>query len=170
MHTHTTFEVNINGSDTAIKEIAAAIREVITDEEFDVCSEIEIEETYKCPDIEAVTDLAKKMAKCAHGAHFELNGVIDASESAGELMDFSIIYDGSKLIRKSTDWYVETCIEEYESYEEFMDEWEDEAGELEVEQFESLKDENEFVFFVETKDGTVLMSEVPMKYEAEIGI
>ena len=112
--------------------------------------------------------MAIKMAQSAPDAAFEMNGVIDTSESAGELMDFNFVYDSEKLVRKSSDWYIETCIEDYESYEEFIDDWEDEAGELTKEQFEEFREENEFAFFIETADGTVMINEVPLSHVAAI--
>ena len=164
MHGHTSFEIRIDGSDDNVKAINDVIKDIITDEDFDEGSEIEIEETYKCVDLEEITDMAIKMVKSAPGASFEMNGVIDTSESAGELMDFAFAYDSGRLTRQSSDWYIETCIEDYESYDEFIDEWEDEAGDLSEEQFEDLRDENEFVFFVETEEGTVVMNEVPLSH------
>lgn len=168
MHGHTSFEVKIDGNDDNVKAINDVIKGTITDERFDEGSEIEIEETYKCVDLEEITGMAIKMTKSAADASFEINGVIDTSESAGELMDFSFVYDAEKLVRKSSDWYIETCIEDYESYDEFIDEWEDEAGDLSEEEFEDLRDENEFVFFVEAEGGTVVMTEVPLSHVVTI--
>ena len=168
MHGHTSFEVKIDGNDDNVKAINDVIKGTITDERFDEGSEIEIEETYKCVDLEERTGMAIKMTKSAADASFEINGVIDTSESAGELMDFSFVYDAEKLVRKSSDWYIETCIEDYESYDEFIDEWEDEAGDLSEEEFEDLRDENEFVFFVEAEGGTVVMTEVPLSHVVTI--
>lgn len=168
MHGHTSFEIKIDGNDDNVKAINDVIKGTITDERFDEGSEIEIEETYKCVDLEEITGMAIKMTKSAADASFEINGVIDTSESAGELMDFSFVYDAEKLVRKSSDWYIETCIEDYESYDEFIDEWEDEAGDLSEEEFEDLRDENEFVFFVEAEGGTVVMTEVPLSHVVTI--
>ena len=120
MHGHTSFEIRIEGNDDNVKAVNHVIKEIVTDERFDEGREIEIEETYKCVDLEEITDMAIKMAQCAPNASFEMNGVIDTSESAGELMDFNFVYDSEKLVRKSSDWYIETCIEDYESYEEFI--------------------------------------------------
>lgn len=168
MHGHTSFEIKIDGNDDNVKAINDVIKDTITDERFDEGSEIEIEETYECVDLEEITDMAIKMAKSAADASFEMSGIIDTSESAGELMDFNFVYEAEKLVRKSSDWYIETCIEDYESYDEFIDEWEDEAGDLSEEQFEELRDENEFVFFVEAEGGTVVMTEVPLSHVVTI--
>ena len=164
MHGHTSFEIRIKGNDDNVKAVNAIIKDIITDEDFDEGSEIEIEETYKCVGLEEITNMAIKIVRNAPDVSFEMNGVIDTSESAGELMDFNFVYDSEKIIRKSSDWYVETCIEDYESYDEFIDEWEDEAGDLSEERFEELKDENEFVFFIEADGGTVLVNEVPLSH------
>ena len=164
MHGHTSFEIRIDGNDDNVKAINDVIKNIITDEDFDEGSEIDIDETYKCVDLEEITDMAIKMAKGAPDASFEMSGIIDTSESAGELMDFRFVYDAEKLVRQSSDWYIETCIEDYDSFEEFIDEWEDEAGDLSEEQFEDLKDENEFAFFIEAKEGTVLTNEVPLSH------
>lgn len=164
MHGHTSFEINISGSENDVKEINNTIKVVITDEAFDEGAEIEIEETYKCVDIDEITELAINMAKAAPDSSFEMSGVIDTSESAGEFMDFAFAYKSGAITRQSSDWYMETCIEDYDSYEDFIDEWEDEVGDLSEERFEALKDKNEFVFFVETRDGIVIMSEVPLSH------
>ena len=40
----------------------------------------------------------------------------------------------------------------------------DKPRDMSEEQFETLKDENEFIFFVETKNGIVIVSEVPLSH------
>ena len=164
MHGHTSFEIRIDGIGDDVKAVNNVIKGIIVDEDFDEGSEIEIEETYKCVNLEEITDMAIKMAKSAPDASFEMRGIIDTSESAGELMDFNFIYDAEKLIRQSSDWYVETCIEDYESYDDFIDEWGEDAGDLSEKQFEEIRDENEFVFFVEAEVGTEIMNEVPLSH------
>ena len=58
MHGHTSFEIRIKGNDDNVKAVNAIIKDIITDEDFDEGSEIEIEETYKCVGLEEITNMA----------------------------------------------------------------------------------------------------------------
>lgn len=65
-------------------------------------------------------ELAREMALKCKGASFKMSGIVDTSESAGECMDFEIIFDGEKLIKKCSCWYTGIFISDKEDAREFL--------------------------------------------------
>ncbi len=88
---------------------------------------------------------------------FTLTGVIDTSYAAGECADFALACKDGQVTAQLSDWYVETCMEDYECYEDFSDGF----FECTEEEYNELKD-NEFVYLLETDHGDVLSAVVPL--------
>ncbi len=168
VHAHTSYNIRINGTDAEIEAINKVLREAVTDEKYNGGREIKIEETYTCTFPEEVEALAARMASVSPNSEFFMEGVIDTSESAGEFMDFAVKFTDGKLLRQFSDWYLETCLEYYEGFDDFVDEWGEEVPEVDELYFNKFKEENEFAFFLETKDGMMMVSSVPLGDEIEV--
>ncbi len=96
------------------------------------------------------------------GTGFSLSGVIDTSYTAGECMDFRFDCAGGSIAAKASDWYVETSMDSYESYEDFCEGFFD----CTREEYEIIKG-CEFVYILETGDGDILSCDVPL-YKVDI--
>ena len=132
---------------------------VFAEKEFNNWSDDEPVET--CFLRHAVND-CKKLCELLK-RDYVLTGVIDTSYTAGECADFALTCNGGKVVAQLSDWYVETCMEDYEDYEDFCDGF----CECTEEEFNALK-ENEFVYLLETDHGEVLSAEVPL-HDVKIG-
>ena len=91
--------------------------------------------------------LAIKLAKAFSDIDFVIEGHIDTSESAGEYMDFLIEYHNRTLISKSSSWYINAYLCDYDNYNEFAQAYCDKKGKprLTKEQFESFKDDDIYI-------------------------
>ena len=82
-----------------------------------------------------IEKVAQDIVKLGITNSFEIESQIDISETAGELQDVRIRYDGSQLVMTSTPWYIPDDASRYESIEElslYYDEeipWSDEECE-----------------------------------------
>ena len=162
MNAYTTYHISINGSDDYIKELGNVLKSKITDVDYKIGNNVDIIETHECVFEDDVVELAKEMARKANGASFLITGHIDTSETAGELQDFEIKLENSKLTAAFSDWYIETAMDCYENYEEFNEDF----FECTKEEYDSVKN-YEFVNIIETDDGEVLSGEVQL-HEAQM--
>ena len=160
MDAFTTFNVTINGNSDSINKIGTAIKETIKDVDFEIAKEMLIEETYDCVFEEDLCELAKSIARVAGNASFEIKGHIDTSASAGEYMDFLIQLQNGKLTAQFSDWYVETCMESFDDYEDFCEGF----FECSQEEYDKFSD-CEFVNIIEAAEGDYLSKDVPLGEE-----
>jgi hypothetical protein len=108
------------------------------------------------PEME-VRNIAINIARICNRYPFKIRGVIDTSDLAGEMMDFYIELKDGLLNEQFSDWYVETDMAGFDGYEDFCDSFFD----CTEEEYEKIKDQ-EFVYIIETEDGEILASEVPL--------
>ena len=135
----------------------------------------EIEDCYACVWLEDIQVLAAKMARLAPNASFDLDGVVDSSESAGEYMDFSITYASGKLTSSSSAWYLHSgngyFLDCYPNYEEFNEEFwnEDKDCPLYTEE-EYTKFRTWYELFFIGDGYKTITSSVPLEFTEEINI
>ena len=165
------FKINHKGG----AEEAVKLKECLVD--FDQCfedeepsNEINVEELYGHIDAtDELVNLAVDIAKSIPDSDFSIEGCIDCSERSGEFQDFLIEYTNGKLIEKHSCWYVEMFAEDFESFEEFSEEYVDENGDprFSEEQFEDFR--NEKFYILESGDGDCV-KEVPLDYAREVSL
>ena len=163
MHAHTGYDIVINGNEKEIDAIGDVLLETITDADFDVGATITIDETYDCVFEDDICELAKEMARAAGTASFEMSGVIDTSESAGEYMDFRFEFTNGRLTAAFSDWYLSNCMECIENYEDFCEF----VMDCTEEEYKTYC-EYEFLYTIETSEGEVYSDHVPLHDAIEI--
>lgn len=166
MNAYSRFTILLTGTDEEIQKGSEVISELISEVSgkysFEGGKRIEIEENYDYVYTEDIAELAKEIVKADSDTKFSIEGVVDTSESAGEYMDFKIIYDGEKLTLAQSSWYLEVPMDMYDSYEDFCDEYDDGEDEPRVteDEYEQLK-EHYVVFALESGDGA-FVTKVPL--------
>ena len=156
MNAYTTYNIQITGSDEEVNKICSYLKEKITDVEYEVGRGIHISETHDCVFEEEVIELAKGLARIAGGCEFVMDGYIDTSELGGLLKDFEIVFKNGVLTSRFSDWFIDTCMDSYSSYEDFRDSF----FECTEDEYNAVKDSN-FVYILETDDGETLCDHVP---------
>ena len=100
---------------------------------------------------------------------FVITGVIDTSYTAGEYMDFRFEYKDGKLSGKYSDWYQHGDLDDFETYEEMVENLEYDIREnglsITKEEFEYYKDKD--CFILETENGFQFSATVPLVYTYE---
>lgn len=189
MHAYSRFTVHLTATESDIQNIHAAIAKKLewdedVDFEEDITSDpdaelqtqhFDIEDDYNCAYLEDVEELAAAMALKAPSATFQLDGVIDTSESAGEYMDFLIVYQDGKLTSRSSCWYLQDshdyfmdCYPDYETFsEEFWDNDNDQPKYTEEEYDEACN--WDWVFFLNSGHGD-MVSNVPLEEPEELDL
>lgn len=95
---------------------------------------------------------------------FVLTGVIDTSFTAGECADFALTCKGGQVTAQLSDWYIEECMDDYETFEYFQECFPDATEE----EYEKLKENNFFYTFQNgTGDYTAVSETVPL-HDAKI--
>lgn len=155
------YQITIKGTGDEIEKIGSALKETIKDVEYVVDEHIEIDRTSDCVFEDEICELAKVMAKKAAKASFVMEGVIDTSSTAGEYMDFCIKFDGKTLSASFSDWYLEDWMGKFDSYESFCDEFCETDCVFTEDDYSRFK-EHEFLFTLETEDGDIFVTEVPL--------
>ena len=120
MHAYSFFTVDLTATESDINKLTAFLSNKLDDQDcfddFDFEGEgnkkllnvsFEVEECYACVWLDDIEELAVRMVRLASDASFRLKGVVDSSESAGELMNFIIEYSNDKLTSRSSCWYIE---------------------------------------------------------------
>lgn len=133
-------------------------------------TEIDVEELYGHIDAtDELVKLAVNIAKSIPESNFSIEGCIDCSERSGEYQDFLIEYTDGKLIEKHSCWYIEMFAEDFESFEEFCEEYVNENNDprFTEEQFEDFKKEQYYI--LESGDGDCV-KEVPLDYVCEVSL
>ena len=158
MHAHSNYTIKFKGEPDDIKKALSIIKEKLDIDVSGTTDTVEIIEEYTLVWVENITeDLALTIAKTSPELTFTVKGVVDASESAGEYMDFSISYIDGKLTEETSCWYI--IIEMYPDikYEDFCDDYCDQEGNplCSEEEYEELKD-NEEVFVLESGNGKIV--------------
>ena len=168
MHAHSSYDIRIEGTQEEIDAIAEVVSEFVG-EEVEQDSNISVEETYECVWLEDIVVLAIQMAKAAPAAKFEIEGVVDTSESAGEYMDFLITYKDKQLVSKNSCWYVTMNAYAYADYEEFSEDYLDENDEprFTEEQYEEFLEGDYYI--LESGNGDCV-NEVPLDCEKVVEI
>ena len=111
---------------------------------------------------QAIIDCIKLYEKLKR--NFVLTGVIDTSFTAGELADFAVTCKEGHLTAQLSDWYIEECMDNYETFEYFQECFPDATEE----EYEKLKENKFFYTFQdETGDYTVISETVPL-HDAKI--
>lgn len=119
MHAYSFITIDLTAAKSDVNKLTAFLADKLDDQncfdDFDsegtgvqvAQAYFEVEECYACVWLDDIEELAVRMAKLAPDATFTLKGVVDSSESAGELMDFIIEYSNDKLTSRSSCWYIE---------------------------------------------------------------
>lgn len=160
MNAFTTYKIIVNGDLNQIQKVGEFLKSKITDVEFEIGKEIDINETCDIVFPKDVSELALNMAKIVD-VPFEMSGLIDTSFSAGEYMDFKFIYQDGVLFEQYSDWYVEDCMDQWDSFEEFNESFDGVFGEEVYEKFKKCG----FMYTLETDDGDILSETVPLVHE-----
>ena len=102
---------------------------------------------------------------------FVINGIIDSRDFDGEYLNFRFEYKDGKLSGKYSDWYQRGELDEFETYEEMVENLEYEIEQMGLaitkEEYEYYKDKESF--FLETENGYQLSATVPLIHTYEIG-
>jgi hypothetical protein len=90
------------------KAVIDAIKSMVMDVDVDIdeAGKLCVENTYDIFEIDQVFDLITKIFDVAGFIDMDISGYIDASESAGEYMDFCGNFVGGHGDLKYSDWYV----------------------------------------------------------------
>lgn len=158
MNPNTTYHIILTGDDEQINAANEFLRKSITDKRFVVDSDIIIRQTQSYVYSEEVIELARGLAGVSPALSFIIKGFIDTADSAGELMDFEIKFEAGRLTAAFSDWYIDTLMSSYDSYEDFCDFF----FECDENEYNVLKN-NEFAYIIETDDGDILAAEIPLK-------
>lgn len=172
MHAYSSYTIIFNGEPDDIKKVLPIIDEKLGYDIAEVADSIEVEDETKLVWIENITEeLAKVMAKAAPDLTFTIDGYVNASENAGEYMDFSISYCDRKITVASSCWYIILHGDDYEDYEEFCEEFLDDEDNPRYteEEFEEFCDSDEDLFALDSGSGDIV-SAVPLDNIQEIVI
>ncbi len=148
MHAHTTTKIHFDEhvTDTILGKALVVIAHAADDSDLRADGRFfVVEESYHLVWIEDIQDLAKELAKLCEGVcGFEISGTVDTSESAGEYKDFEFRFDGKKLKRSESPWYLLECstLSWDDDYDAFCDDFEEGAYSREF--FDRLKTEGEW--------------------------
>ena len=120
-------------------------------------------------DMSTPENLAIELAQALSDIDFVIEGHIDTSESAGEYMDFLIEYQNRTLISKSSSWYIQAYLCDFDNYNEFAQAYCDKKGKpkLTQEQFESFKYDD--VYILNSGSGD-FVREVPLDTVYELDL
>ena len=134
------YEIKLRGTEVEIRRSLFCITDMIGDQgcvlpelldrydideidenDLSVTEEIiEIWQTHDCVWIEALEELAVNIATTIPTMQFSIKGHIeDASDGAGDGMDFHIFSQESKLFLQTTDWYVYVHMDDFTDYASF---------------------------------------------------
>ena len=122
---------------------------------------LRVERSHNVVYLQGITEIAGKIASVSFDSNFVISGIVNASESSGEYMNFAISYAEGELIERSSFWYREPddYIDDM-SYEEYLEEYCDE-DEVEITE-EDFRNMQNGWFIVETPEGDKVMEKVPM--------
>lgn len=133
MHACTDYSIHLTGKKKDITTATSVLAEAFDDNGMIGKRDISLKDSYKIVMVEDITELAVKIAKAAPNISFSIDGTVDASESAGEYMDFRFSFADGNLTRQTSCWYLTIAAEEYDSYEEFCEVYEDYSEEQFIE-------------------------------------
>ena len=106
-----------------------------------------------------IEKVAQDIVKLGITNSFEIECQLDMSESAGELQDVRIRYDGSQLVMTSTPWYIPDDASRYESIEE-LSLYYDEEIPWSDEEFEEMRKNDATFYWVEPQHSNTNHEEI----------
>ena len=180
MHASTTMTIKISASKDGLEKIARFIEDTFGDDYFSHGAKAEnviqkkeafVEENYEIVWIDDVVDFVLDMARLDPECRLEVKGYVDCSESSGEYQDFVIEYVDKEAKLKYSDWYTVIEIDEYDSYEEFCEDydiWDDEKNGRHTyseDQYNEFKKHDRMCVL---GDGETVVAEVPLDNEETV--
>ena len=137
MHAHSDYVITIYASEEEKQRLAEflvkeyeldAVDQKLTVEDICRTGQAQICQTYKNVFLNEISGMLIEMAHLVPKSQIRIVGVVDTTESAGELQDFEFSYQNGTIHKKWSDWYIEMgkC---YEDYEGFCEEWDDDYDE-----------------------------------------
>lgn len=106
-----------------------------------------------------IEKVAQDIVKLGITNSFEIESQIDISETAGELQDVRIRYDGSQLVMTKTPWYVPDHASRYESREDFLEYYIEEIP-WSDEEFEEMRKNDATFYWVEPQHSNTNHEEI----------
>ena len=130
MHVMSSYTIRFDGTEAAVQKASAFVSDVFYgDDSFAGEKEIFVEDVdVDYVHVEEIEEFAIELAKAVPDVAFSIDGTVDASEGAGEYMDFLISYKDGKLTSRETEWYITFFGPNYETYEEFCEAYRDGQG------------------------------------------
>ncbi len=162
MHAYSIFTIKLEGKDEDIRSATEFAEEVLGEDYEAEHGLIDVDECYEVVWLWDIEEFAARMANKFPELSFTMQGVVDTSESAGELMDFVIKNQDGKLTTQSSCWYLEVYSDGH--LEDFLSRCRTEITEEEKERF--LKGELP-LFVLDSGDGDIV-TKVPLSEPEEI--
>ena len=149
MHTSTSFKISGELSKDNLETMQKIVSKYVTDVKIETTDHIEVYGTYRFIRIPSYIKLVKEINKELPGVVFKMDGVLDASESAGEMLDFCLDCDGYNIKLYVSEWYIEygTDSDIFYSYEDFQEEFDDVDNNTYNDYKEFIR--SEFIYLIE---------------------
>lgn len=122
MSSCSSFKIQLAGSSEEIQAVKAVMEKSLKLDLSQKGSQFEVDDNYSVAYAWDFADMAKEMANAARGVEFVIEGCTD-STTGGELMDFSVAYQGGKLTFASSGWYGIFNPRDYRDYETYRREY-----------------------------------------------
>ena len=120
----TSYTIDLFGSKESIKKAGIILAKILQDESIVGSKHIVIRDTNRFVWVDDISQIAKAIANSSPDlTSFTISGRVDNSSSSNAYMDFLIEYKNHELSVQSSCWYSRIDADEYDSYEDFCEDY-----------------------------------------------